>query len=111
LTTIGPRDFDHRSNRGVGVHHRARIDVALADEAVDRRRHGVLQVELQFLQPRLVLVHLRLGQVLLRHRRQVARLGVIERLLGQQLPREQVLRPFEVDLGDSKSASAGGWWP
>ena len=60
----------------------------------------MLQVDAQLLEARLVLIELGFRQVELRDRRQVARLGVVERLFGEQLPREQILRSFEVELRD-----------
>ena len=46
-----------------------------------------------------VLIELRLREIELRHGRHVARLGVVERLLGEQLARVKILRAFEVELG------------
>ncbi len=60
----------------------------------------MLQVDAQLLEARVVLIELGLRQVELRDRRKVARLGVVERLLGEQLPGEQVLRALEVELRD-----------
>ena len=47
-----------------------------------------------------VSIELRLRQIDLRFRRHVARLGIVERLLGEQLALEEVLRALEVQLGD-----------
>ena len=94
-------DVDDVDDRRVLADKRARIDGAAGDEAVDRRDDDrVLEVDAKLVEPRGRLVVLRAREIELRDRRLVARLGVVERLLRQQLPREQVARPLGVGLGE-----------
>jgi hypothetical protein len=61
-----------------------------------------LPVDLQLVEPRPCLAQLRLGEIELRLSRLVPRLGVIERLPGNQLPLEEVLRAIQVRLRETK---------
>ena len=93
-------DIDQRRHRHVGADRGAGIEKTLRDEAVDRRQDGrVRQIDLQFFEPCLRLLELRLREIDLRDRCLVTRLGVVVGLLGQQLPIEQALVPLQVRLG------------
>ena len=77
----------------------ARIDEALADEAVHRRLDaGVLQRDPQFVEPGLGLFELRAREIELGECRLIPRLRVVERLLWEQLALEQAARSIEVGL-------------
>ncbi len=92
-------DVDHRGHRRVRAGKRAGIEVALADEAVDRRHDlRVRQADLQLVESGLGLFELRLGKVELRDGRLMPRVDVIERLLRQQLAIEEAARAVEAAL-------------
>ena len=85
-------DIDHRHHRRLLRGPGSDVDVALADEAIHRRGHaGVAEGDAQFLEARLRLGNLRPREIDLRGRRCLARLGVVERLAGQQVALEEVL--------------------
>ena len=99
-------DVDDRDERRIRRDPGAGVQHALADEPVHRRRdQRVGEVDLQLVETRLCLRVLRLGQIELGRRRLVARFGVVERLLRDQLALEQVARAIEVRLGELESAS------
>ncbi len=78
---------DRRLRRGEG----ADVEVPLGDEAVYRRDHvGIGKVDAQLLDPRFGLRELRVGQVERGHRRGKPRLGIVQRLFGQQLASVQI---------------------
>ena len=88
-------------NDEFGAHERAGVQAPAADEPVDRGEDPrVRQVDPQFLEPRRRLASLGPRQVDLRHRRVVPRLGVVERLLRDQVAPEEVPRALEVALGE-----------
>jgi hypothetical protein len=79
------------------------ISTTLADKPADGRRDDrVRQVDFQFVEPRLGLRELCARQIELRDRRLVARIGVVEGLLGNELPLVQVARAIEVRLGQTQ---------
>ena len=87
-------------NDGVGRDPGAGVEHPAADEPADRRGdERVRQIDLQLVEPRPCLRELRLGEIELRGRRLVPRVGVVEGLLRDQLPFEEIARPVEVGLG------------
>ncbi len=60
------------------------------------------EVDLQLVEPRLGLCELRLGEIELRRRRLIACVGVVEGLLRNQLPLEEIARAIEVGLGQAQ---------
>ena len=92
-------DVHHRDERRVRRDPSTGVEHALGDEAADRRRDdGVGQVDLQLVEPRLRLRELRAGEVELRHGGLIARVGVVEGLLRNQLALVEVARAIQVRL-------------
>ncbi len=90
-------DVHDVGNRRVLSDERAGVNGAARHEAVDRRHDDrVGQRDAKLVEPRVRLVVLRAREIELRDGGLIARLGIVERLLRQQLTREQIARPLGV---------------